>query len=78
MRKDLAAIVCCPEDRAKLTLVATKRDEHEDVLEGTLTCTQCGFVYPIEAGIPNLLPPEYHLDADGKPARAAQARHEEE
>ncbi len=73
MRKDLAAIVCCPEDRAKLTLDAKKVDEHEDVQEGTLTCTQCGFVYPIEAGIPNLLPPEYHVDAvkPSKPAAPA-------
>ncbi len=66
MRKDLVAIVCCPADHAKLALEATQVDEHEDVLEGTLTCTECGFAYPIEDGIPNLLPPEFHLDADGR------------
>ncbi len=61
MRKDLIAIVCCPEDKAKLTLDATKEDDHGEVVTGTLTCTQCGFVYPIEQGIPNLLPPAYHV-----------------
>ncbi len=63
MRKDLIAIVCCPVDKAKLELDAKKRDDHDDVLEGTLTCTECGFAYPIEDGIPNLLPPEYHQGA---------------
>lgn len=60
MRKDLAAIVCCPEDKAKLTLAIDAEDSHGDVAHGSLTCTECGFVYPIEDGIPNLLPPAYH------------------
>lgn len=60
MRRDLIEIVCCPDDHARLVLDAEREDDGE-VLEGTLTCSRCGFVYPIEDGIPNLLPPEFHV-----------------
>lgn len=43
--------------RAELTLSST-REEAGEVLEGALTCNGCGEVYPIEDGIPNLLPPD--------------------
>lgn len=62
MRKDLVQIVCCPVHKTPLKLTVAKKDEHEDILEGTLRCADCRFDYPIEEGIPNLLPPEYHLD----------------
>jgi len=38
--------------------------EDGEVLAGTLTCTECGETYPIEDGIPNLLPPDMREDAD--------------
>jgi uncharacterized protein len=62
MRKDLVEIVCCPVHKTTLRLDVKKSDEHGDILEGTLTCGKCRFDYPIEEGIPNLLPPEYHAD----------------
>jgi len=62
MRKDLVQIVCCPVHKTPLKLDVGKQDEHGDILEGTLRCATCKFDYPIEEGIPNLLPPEYHLD----------------
>lgn len=62
MRRDLAEIVCCPADRKPLTLKVLEEDRHGDVVRGSFTCTHCGFAYPIEEGIPNLLPPEYHAD----------------
>lgn len=65
MRKDLIDIVCCPVDKAGLKLKGAELDDHGDVLEGTLVCTKCKFAYPIEAGIPNLLPPEFHNAASG-------------
>ncbi|MEA3203952.1 MAG: uncharacterized protein QOI63_1632 [Thermoplasmata archaeon] len=75
MRKDLLAIVCCPVHKTPLEASVTRRDEQGDVLEGTLTCAACRFAYPIEEGIPNLLPPEYHVDQvkEAAPANAAKA-----
>lgn len=57
MKESLMDVVCCPLDKADLDLDADERDETE-VLSGKLTCTECGEMYPIEDGIPNLLPPD--------------------
>lgn len=48
-------ILVCPVDKGRLTLSVTARDGDE-VTTGTLTCKAGGEVYPIEDGIPNLLP----------------------
>jgi uncharacterized protein YbaR (Trm112 family) len=50
-------ILVCPLCHGDLELEATKEADGE-VMEGTLTCTQCHQTYPIEDGIPNLLPPD--------------------
>jgi uncharacterized protein YbaR (Trm112 family) len=70
MRKDLLAIVCCPVHKTPLVPTVVREDEAGDILEGTLTCAACRFAYPIEEGIPNLLPPEYHVDQVREPAPA--------
>ncbi|WP_433633188.1 methytransferase partner Trm112 [Halomicrococcus sp. NG-SE-24] len=57
MKQSLMDIVCCPLDKQELELDVDVEDD-EEVLEGTLTCTECGERYPIEDGIPNLLPPD--------------------
>jgi uncharacterized protein YbaR (Trm112 family) len=57
VNEELMDIVCCPVDKADLELEVETRDDGE-IIEGTLTCTECGEVYPIEDGIPNLLPPD--------------------
>lgn len=57
MKESLMEIVCCPMDKHGLELDAAERDDGE-ILSGTLTCTDCGESYPIEDGIPNLLPPD--------------------
>ncbi|KOX96325.1 Trm112 family protein [Halorubrum sp. ASP1] len=55
-------VICCPLDKATLELDADEADD-EEVLAGTLTCTECGETYPIEDGIPNLLPPDMREEA---------------
>lgn len=57
MKRDLMDILVCPLDKAALELEVDETDDDE-ILEGRLTCTECGEVYPIEDGIPNLLPPD--------------------
>ena len=57
MKKDLMEILACPVCRGPLELqvVAEAGDE---VISGSLTCSQCSETYPIDDAIPNLLPPD--------------------
>jgi uncharacterized protein YbaR (Trm112 family) len=57
MKRDLMDILCCPLDKHDLELEVEEED-NEEVLSGQLVCTECGEAYPIEDGIPNLLPPD--------------------
>jgi uncharacterized protein YbaR (Trm112 family) len=57
MKEDLMDIICCPLDKHELELEVDER-EAEEVLAGQLVCSECGETYPIEDGIPNLLPPD--------------------
>jgi len=57
MREDLLELVCCPDCRSDLKLRVAKTDVATgEILEGDLTCTGCGHVFPVDEGIPNLLP----------------------
>ncbi|MFB6308093.1 MAG: methytransferase partner Trm112 [Haloarculaceae archaeon] len=62
MQEDLMDIICCPLDKHDLELTVDER-EGDEIVEGTLTCTECGEQFPIEDGIPNLLPPDMREDA---------------
>ncbi|MEA3137446.1 MAG: uncharacterized protein QOC71_1727 [Thermoplasmata archaeon] len=73
MRKDLVEIVCCPVHKTPLALTVKEQDAHGDIVEGSLRCSTCRFDYPVEEGIPNLLPPEYHVDGV-KTAKTAAAK----
>jgi len=55
-------ILRCPLDKSELELEVI-RENDEEVLEGRLVCTECGEEYPIEDGIPNLLPPDMREEA---------------
>ncbi len=57
MKRDLMDILCCPVHKTDLTL-NVKEENEQEVLEGDLFCGECDFHFPIEEGIPNLLPPE--------------------
>ncbi|MFC7114526.1 methytransferase partner Trm112 [Natronoarchaeum sp. GCM10025703] len=57
MKESLLDIICCPLDKSELELEIDEQED-EEILEGSLTCVDCGESYPIEDGIPNLLPPD--------------------
>ncbi|WP_255169720.1 methytransferase partner Trm112 [Natrononativus amylolyticus] len=58
MKESLLEILCCPLDKHDLELEGAEYDETDEVVSGTLVCSECGERYPIEDGIPNLLPPD--------------------
>lgn len=55
MKRDLRDILCCPVCKGELELQVT-REKGGEIIEGKLTCAKCNATYPIEEGIPNLLP----------------------
>ena len=57
MKPDLLEILRCPVCRGELSL-AVRSKEGVEIIEGTLTCAKCRVDYPIEDGIPDLLPPD--------------------
>ena len=59
MRRDLMDILVCPVTKEPLELVVDEEEDGE-VLRGHLYSRSIDFKYPIEDGIPNLLPPEMH------------------
>ena len=64
MRRELVDQLVCPVTRDPLKLEVTREDEHGDVVEGALISERINFRYPIEDGIPNLLPPDMQRPAD--------------
>lgn len=56
MRDDLLELVCCPDCRGDLRLQDPARDAGGEIVSGRLVCGSCGHSFPIEDGIPNLLP----------------------
>jgi uncharacterized protein YbaR (Trm112 family) len=57
MRKDLMDILVCPVCKGKLELKVEK-EEGGEIVSGGLFCPCCKVNYPINEGIPVLLPPE--------------------
>jgi uncharacterized protein len=57
MRPDLLEILCCPVCKGDLQLTVAAR-EGDEVVRGSLACPRCRADYPIEDGIPDLLPPD--------------------
>jgi SAM-dependent methyltransferase len=56
MKSGLLAYLRCPACQESLRLDATQTRDAE-IVEGTLSCQQCGVAYPVRRGIPRLLKP---------------------
>ncbi len=57
MKRDLLDILACPLCKGDLTLEVFEENEKE-IVTGKLCCPSCRECYPIEDGIPNMLPPD--------------------
>jgi uncharacterized protein len=49
--------LCCPVCKGPL-LLEVEGEEAGEIIKGTFYCKVCSVYYPIDEGIPNLLPPE--------------------
>ncbi|OKY77696.1 MAG: Protein Trm112 family [Candidatus Methanohalarchaeum thermophilum] len=58
MKKELKEKLACPICKSELEL-RIDEEEDDEVKEGELHCPNCDNDYPIEDGIPNLLPPDF-------------------
>ena len=65
MRKDLMDILACPMCKGELQLTIDQ-EENDEVVRGSLFCPKCNERYPIDDGIPNLLPPELRRAAEAQ------------
>lgn len=59
MKKLLLHKLCCPIDKSDLQHRIFKEDEKGEIIEGLLTCSECGRYYPIIYGLPIMTPDEY-------------------
>ena len=57
MKRNLMDLLVCPICRGGLYLTVESETEAE-VTKGTLTCRKCKTTFPVDDGIPNLLPPQ--------------------
>jgi uncharacterized protein YbaR (Trm112 family) len=57
MKRDLLDILACPLCKGDLTVEVYEENERE-IVTGKLCCKACQECYPIEDGIPNMLPPD--------------------
>ncbi len=64
MRRELVDQLVCPVTREPLKLEVEREDENGEVIEGALLSERINFRYPIEDGIPNLLPPDMQRRAN--------------
>ena len=63
MKKELMEILACPMCKGDLELGVEEEDEKGEIVKGSLYCQKCDQRYPIEEGIPNLLPPELRQES---------------
>ena len=64
MKKELMDILACPVCKGDLDLSINEENDKGEIVKGTLYCRKCDERYPIEDGIPNLLPPELRRSSE--------------
>ncbi len=57
MKKNLMDILACPVCKHHPLELKIDKEDSKEVLAGSIRCAKCKIDYPIEDGIPNMLPP---------------------
>ncbi len=57
MKKNLMDILACPVCKHHPLELKIDKEDAKEVLAGSIRCAKCKIDYPIEDGIPNMLPP---------------------
>jgi uncharacterized protein YbaR (Trm112 family) len=58
VKKSLLDILACPMCKHHPLELRIVEEDEKEVISGSLRCENCNLTYPIEDGIPNMLPPE--------------------
>jgi uncharacterized protein YbaR (Trm112 family) len=73
VRRELLDWLVCPTCRGpELALTVEDEDPEGDVSAGSISCAGCGEVYPVERGVPRLLPPGLRPALDERVAEASK------
>ena len=57
MKKKLMDILACPMCKYHPLELSIEKENDKEVLAGNIRCPKCEVDFPIEDGIPNMLPP---------------------
>lgn len=58
MRRQLLDVLACPVCKHHPLSMEVDKEDEKGIQEGKLTCPNCGRIYPISEGIPDMIPPE--------------------
>jgi len=58
LKRSLMEILACPMCKHHPLELKVDEENEKEIVSGSLRCGKCGLIYPIEDGIPNMLPPE--------------------
>jgi uncharacterized protein YbaR (Trm112 family) len=58
MKRELLDILACPVCKTHPLELVVEKEDRKEVIEGRMRCPKCGSEYPIELGIPNMIPPD--------------------
>lgn len=60
MRSTIVSVLCCPSCRASQLELSVFNETEDEIIDGSLTCSQCSNRYWIVGGIPRMLGPELY------------------
>ena len=58
MKRDLMEILACPICKTHPLELRVDKENGREIVMGNIRCNRCGIDFPIEDGIPNMLPPD--------------------